>query len=89
MRAFEYENVKHIATISSTDDGSFTTEINLIRYGTGGVKVDIRKWDRRHGEEIMRKGITLNYNEATALRDALCQISREQWQEIMELIGRA
>ena len=44
-------------------------EVNVITYGTGRPKLDIRKWNR--AEDKMQKGITLDKEEALALFEAL------------------
>lgn len=67
--AFSYEIKKHIATLSESGDGDFTTELNLISYNGASPKLDLRKWDRR--TDKMLKGITLTHEEAINLREAL------------------
>ena len=44
---FSYTLEKHIATLSESDNGDFTTELNIISYNGASPKIDIRKWDRR------------------------------------------
>ena len=66
---FSYEIMKHIATLSESANGDYTTEVNLISYNGAKPKLDIRKWDKRAGR--MLKGITLNDEETDQLREAL------------------
>lgn len=66
---FSYEVKKHIATLSQSENGNFTTEVNIISYNGASPKVDIRKWDRR--SDKMLKGITLTDDEARQLKEAL------------------
>lgn len=69
---FRYEVKKHIATLSQTEDGRFTKEVNLISYNGAEPKLDIRKWDRENDK--MQKGITLNEAEVSALKACLAQM---------------
>lgn len=66
---FKYEITKHIATLSESDNGDYTTEVNLISYGGREPKLDIRKWDRK--ADRMLKGITLSADEVSRLKDSL------------------
>lgn len=68
-KAFNYDIKKHIATLSQTEDGRYTTEVNLISYNGAKAKLDIRKWDR--GSDKMLKGIALSDEEAEALKLSL------------------
>ncbi len=67
MAEFKYEINEEVAVLS--ENGDFTCEANIITYGTGRAKLDIRKWNR--AEDKMQKGITLNKEEALALFEAL------------------
>ena len=67
MAEFKYEINEEVAVLS--ENGDFTCEVNIITYGTGRPKLDIRKWNR--AEDKMQKGITLNKEEALALLEAL------------------
>ena len=58
---------EEVAVLS--ENGDFTCEVNIITYGTGRPKLDIRKWNR--AEDKMQKGITLNKEEALTLLEAL------------------
>ena len=65
--AFEYEIVKHIATLGETNDR--TLEVNLVSWNKRPAKVDIRRWDKDH--TFMGKGVALTEDEAKALLEAL------------------
>lgn len=65
--AFEYEIVKHIATLGETNDR--TLEVNLVSWNKRPAKVDIRRWDKDH--TFMGKGVALTEDEAKALYEAL------------------
>lgn len=67
MAEFRYEINDKVALLS--ENGDYTCEVNVITYGTGRPKLDIRKWNRT--EDKMQKGITLNRDEALALYEAL------------------
>lgn len=69
MSVFKYEVKKHVATISSTSDGRYTLELNLISYGDNPPKYDLRKWDR--GNNRMFKGVTFSTDEAAQIVQAL------------------
>jgi hypothetical protein len=66
---FNYEIKKHIATLSTSENSDYTTELNLISYNGASPKYDIRKWDRK--SDRMLKGITLTDEEARQLKEAL------------------
>ncbi len=70
MAEFKYEINEEVAVLS--ENGDFTCEVNIITYGTGRPKLDIRKWNR--AEDKMQKGITLNKEEALALLEALKEL---------------
>lgn len=67
--AFNYEIVERIAVLS--ENGSTTKELNKVSYNGSPAKYDLRSWKRENGEEKLLKGLTLNDEEATALKDAL------------------
>ena len=64
---FKYEITKQIKELSNK--GGCTKEVNIIKYGDNEPLLDIRKWDRNNDK--MQKGITLNHEEAEALKEAL------------------
>lgn len=65
---FNYEIQEHIGTVSSSDDGNRTLEVNIISFEGSLAKVDIRRWNKRTGH--MLKGIAVTKEEAKIL----CQI---------------
>ena len=67
--AFNYEIVERIAVLS--ENGSTTKELNKVSYNGSPAKYDLRSWRRENGEEKLLKGLTLNDEEATALKAAL------------------
>ena len=67
--AFNYEIVERIAVLS--ENGSTTKELNKVSYNGSPAKYDLRSWKRENGEEKLLKGLTLNDEEATALKAAL------------------
>ena len=63
-----HEIVKHIAVIGSSA-GSWRKELNLVSWNGRDAKLDVRDWPPDHGK--CGKGITLNYEEARDLCQAL------------------
>ena len=74
MPEFKYEINEKVALLS--EKGDYTCEANVITYGTGKPKLDIRKWNR--AEDKMQKGITLNKEEAVTLFEALKEFDFDQ-----------
>ena len=68
MKEIQYEIVKEIAVLSTSDSG-YTKEINLISWNGKEPKYDIRSFSPNR--EKCGKGITLNADEAAALLKAL------------------
>lgn len=68
-KAFNYEIVERIAVLS--ESGATTKELNRVSYNGSPAKYDLRSWRRTDGEEKLLKGLTLNEEEATALKAAL------------------
>ena len=68
MKEIQYEIVKEIAVLSTSDSG-YTKEINLISWNGKEPKYDIRNFPPNR--EKCGKGITLNADEAAALLRAL------------------
>lgn len=68
-KKFTYEITEHIATLKEA--GYRTKEMNLISYNGASPKYDIRVWMHFDEGIKMGKGITLDADEARALRDAL------------------
>lgn len=67
--SFNYEIKERLGVLSQSENGDYTVEVNMISYNGAAPKLDIRKWDRR-GDRML-KGITLNAEEAQALKEAL------------------
>ena len=68
MKEIQYEMVKEIAVLSTSDSG-YTKEINLISWNGKEPKYDIRSFSPNR--EKCGKGITLTADEAAALLKAL------------------
>ena len=69
---FSYEIKEQLGILKQSDNGDFTTEVNIISFNGATPKLDIRKWDRR--TDKMLKGITLTTEEAQALKDILLKV---------------
>ncbi len=73
MPKFEFEVVKHIATLS--EKKTTAKEFNLISFNGEEPKYDIRVWQDPQTEETkMLKGITLTKDEAIKLKEAFNSI---------------
>ena len=68
MKEIQYEIVKEIAVLSTSDSG-YTKEINLISWNGKEPKYDIRSFSPNR--EKCGKGITLTETEAMALFESL------------------
>lgn len=68
MKDIQYEIVKEIAVLSTSDSG-YTKEINLIAWNGKEPKYDIRSFSPNRGK--CGKGVTLTADEAAALLKAL------------------
>ena len=68
MKEIQYEMIKEIAVLSTSDSG-YTKEINLISWNGKEPKYDIRSFPPDRGK--CGKGITLTADEAAALLKAL------------------
>ena len=68
MKDIQYEIVKEIAVLSTSESG-YTKEINLISWNGKEPKYDIRSFSPNR--EKCGKGITLTADEAVALLKAL------------------
>lgn len=75
-KSFNYEIKERIAVLSESEDGRYTTEVNMISYNGAPEKLDIRKWNR--ADDRMGKGVTLTEEEATALVMALADRKAER-----------
>ena len=68
MKEIQYEMIKEIAVLSTSDSG-YTKEINMISWKGNEPKYDIRNFSPNR--EKCGKGITLTADEAAALIKAL------------------
>jgi len=75
-KSFDYEIEERIAVLSESEDGRYTTEVNMISYNGAPAKLDIRKWNR--ADDRMGKGVTLTEEEAAALVMALADRKAER-----------
>ncbi|MCR4925486.1 MAG: hypothetical protein K5917_04265 [Clostridiales bacterium] len=68
MAEIKYEITDELGILSENQKG-WTKELNLVSWNDNKPKFDLREWapDRSR----MAKGITLNFEEAKALRDLL------------------
>ncbi len=71
MAEINYEIVREIAVLSEGSKG-WRKELNLVSWNGREAKYDLREW--APGHEKMGKGVTLSFEEAGALRDALNQV---------------
>jgi len=69
--AFKFEIIQEIGVLSESKSG-WKKELNLVSWNDRKPKYDVRDWDMDH--EKMGKGITLNKEEALALREMLNKI---------------
>ena len=44
MGAFSYNIDQALGILAQSDDGKFTTEVNMISYNKARPKLDIRRW---------------------------------------------
>lgn len=68
MAEIKYEITEEIDVLSENPKG-WTKELNLVSWNDRAPKFDLREWAPDHSK--MAKGITLNFDEAKALRDFL------------------
>ena len=67
----KYEIVQHLGVISEGEKG-WKKELNLISWNERDPKYDIRDWNENH--DRMGKGVTLNTNEISKLKELLKDI---------------
>lgn len=72
MANITFEITKHIGVISESSRG-WTKELNLVSWNNRDPKYDIREWDPDH--EKMGKGVTLNEEEITTLKELLNDVN--------------
>ncbi|MGE4214120.1 MAG: YdbC family protein [Anaerotignaceae bacterium] len=66
MADIKFEIIKPLGVLSSSENSS--KELNLVKWGSGEPKYDIRAWQDDHKKPL--KGITLNKDELAALINA-------------------
>lgn len=75
MAEIKFEIIKHLAVLSVGAKG-WTKEVNIVSWNNRKPKVDLREWDENH--EQMTKGITLNKEDMTNLKELLQDLDVEQ-----------
>lgn len=75
MAEIKFEIIKHLAVLSEGAKG-WTKEVNIVSWNNRKPKVDLREWDENH--EQMTKGITLNKEDMTNLKELLQDLDVEQ-----------
>ena len=73
MGAFSYNIDQALGILAQSDDGKFTTEVNMISYNKARPKLDIRRWNRE--EDKMLKGVALNWEETQKLLEILQELT--------------
>lgn len=54
-----------------SENGNETTELNLISYNNYKPKLDLRKWEKKGENKLMKRGLTLTTEEARELKKNL------------------
>lgn len=54
-----------------SENGNETTELNLISYNNYKPKLDLRKWEKKGDNKLMKRGLTLTTEEARELKKNL------------------
>ncbi|MCI1945567.1 YdbC family protein [Clostridium luticellarii] len=75
MPNIKFDIVKNIGTLSEGSRG-WKKEVNIVSWNDRKAKIDIRDWDEKN--EKMGKGITLNKEEISELRDLLNKIDIDE-----------
>jgi len=60
-----FEIVKHITALGEASKKGWSKELNVVKWGDGEAKYDIRDWNKEHTH--MSKGITLTEKELKKL----------------------
>lgn len=68
-----FEIIKQLGVISESPTG-WKKELNIVKWGDGEPKYDIRDWDEEHMR--MSRGITLHEEEAIKLGELLAEMQR-------------
>lgn len=75
MPNIKFDIVENIGTLSEGSRG-WKKEVNIVSWNDRKAKIDIRDWDEKH--EKMGKGITLDKEEISELRDLLNRIDIDE-----------
>lgn len=75
MAEIKYEITNELGILSENPKG-WTKELNLVSWNDREAKFDLREWSPDRSK--MGKGITLNFDEAKALRDLLCDFDFDE-----------
>lgn len=73
MGAFTYNIEEALGILSQSEDGRYTTEVNMISYGGKRPKLDIRRWNKKEGK--MLKGVALTWEETQKLMELLQELT--------------
>ena len=73
MGRFSYNIDQALGILAQSEDGKFTTEVNMISYNNTRPKLDIRRWNRKEGK--MLKGVALNWEETQKLLEILQELT--------------
>jgi len=70
-REVTFDIKEHIGVLSQQNKG-WKKELNIVAWNNGAAKYDIRDWNENH--QSMKRGITLNKEEAQTLVELLSAI---------------
>lgn len=73
MGAFSYNIDQALGILSQSEDGKYTTEVNMISYNDKRPKLDIRRWNKKDGK--MLKGVALDWEETQKLVEILQELT--------------
>lgn len=77
--AIKYEIVKEICVLSESKGGANKKEINIVAWGSGKPKLDIRNWiyDENDIRQSPGKGITMDWDEYNEMYNSMDTILDE------------
>ena len=73
MGALSYNIDQALGILSQSEDGQYTTEVNMISYNDKRPKLDIRRWNKKDGK--MLKGVALSWEETQKLVEILQELT--------------
>ena len=73
MGALSYNIDQALGILSQSEDGKYTTEVNMISYNDKRPKLDIRRWNKKDGK--MLKGVALSWEETQKLVEILQELT--------------